>query len=182
MSRNAISGELKKAGFGGLDDPNIVQQLAFCVRDHEHLRSLLSAMPPEKRNLAYQQLRPHLRFQAKPLDVYIAELQQEAERKKLPVIEPVSGELIEFDDYHTKPAALEVLAERAILATERDETKTGTLLLVCRKCTREEAFPGRNKTECWRDAKLDGWRNEVIPGRKELTSLCAACSPKNTIN
>lgn len=164
MSRTAISGELKKAGFGGLDDPNIVQQLAFCVRDHEHLRSLLSAMAPEKRNLAYQQLRPHLRFQAKPLDVYISEMREDAERRKLPIIDE-RGELVEFDDYHDKKAPLEVLAQEAIRQNEKEKNPKGTLELVCNRCTKVELIPAKNKAEAYQGSRLLGWKYIMVSGR-----------------
>lgn len=58
-------------GFADLNDPALVHQLAFFVKDHQHFKELIQACKPEKRNECYEQMRPYLRFQAKPFYEYL---------------------------------------------------------------------------------------------------------------
>lgn len=180
QTRRQINSELKRRGFGGLEDPNLMLQMAFCCPGHDKFKAMLAVMPPEKRLLAYNQLRPHLRFEAKPLDVYIAEIKQDAEREKLPIAhpDPQNIMLTDFDDYHNQAPSIEVLAERAILHADREARMKGALKLVCRKCTLEQDFPGKDKAQSINDAKLDGWVFERISKDHDETALCPRCSPR----
>lgn len=133
---------LKRKGFGGLTDPRLVQQLAFCVRDHVHLRTVLVGIKPEERTKAFDQMRPYLRFKAKPLDVYIAEAAELAANR-------------EYDQ-----TAIDILAEKAIEQT-RHEQKHGELELVCTKCTTFEIFRAAVKQDAEKAAHSAGWRSDL---------------------
>jgi hypothetical protein len=161
MSRSAVDRELRKLGFGGLDDPNLVPQIAFCIRNHEQFRSQLMSVEPGKRHLAYTQLRPHLRFQAKPLDVYEAEMKLLAEQQQLPTLR--EGEI-----YPTpfKPATLEERATAA-LAPEKQKahpdevlTRSKTLTLICANCLKEESFHSWSRILAELKATDAGWYSE----------------------
>ena len=94
--RLEINRYLGKHGLATLDDPaGLVQQLAFCVRDHIHFRQILVRCEPEHRHALYEAFRPHLSFEAKPLDVYVAEAGADAEARQLPTVGP-DGQLQPF--------------------------------------------------------------------------------------
>lgn len=101
------------------------------VRDHKHLRTLLTSCKPEERHNFYEALRPNLSFIPKPLDVYIAEAGQMAEREKLPQVD-AEGKLHEFS-----PAQDIASAEKAIANAIAEKILT----LICSKCLTEEQFP-----------------------------------------
>lgn len=130
---------LKQQGFGGLDDPAIVQQFAFCVRDHEHFRSILLGVVPEQRTNAYEAMRPYLRFDPRPLDVYMAEAADLAARKEQDQI------------------PLEVLATEAIRQNQHE--KDGALTLVCDTCTVHGIFRAKLRKHAEKEAHSSGWRS-----------------------
>lgn len=85
--RQQINQFLGNRGFAQMDEPGaLVQQLAFCVPDHEGFRKALTKCEPQDRRDMYEAMSPHLRFTAKPLDVYMAEASLDAEARQLPVI------------------------------------------------------------------------------------------------
>jgi hypothetical protein len=146
--RARVNHELRKLGFGGLDDPNLIPSIAFFIKDHDQFRNQLFSVLPEKRRIAYEALRPHLRFAAKPLDVYEAEMKQLAERQQLPGFNPATGEVIPFK---AGSVNLDILATEAI-RQNRHEKDSG-LVLCCAKCTVQEVFrasfankPRKNRT------------------------------------
>lgn len=161
-----INRALKKRGFGGLEDPNVVQHLAFCVRDHDHFRTVLMGVVPAERVNAYEAMRPHLRFQAKPLDVYVAEAADLAARK-------------EYDS-----TAIDVLAEKAI-AQSRHE-KDGGLTVKCSKCTKVELFRAASVDQARKAAHTAGWRGDgkrdycpgCVPTRGTIKLECAGCGKR----
>jgi hypothetical protein len=160
MAQSSLDRALKNRGFGGLDDPAINQQLAFCVRDHEHFRQVLCSISPDKRTLGYEAMRPYLRFEAKPLDVYMAEAADIAARRE------------------AEQTSIDVLASKAIQRNMADEAKQGGLVLKCSMCTREYAYPGRNRKEAEDTARTDGWRISrlVDSTGSVLRVFCPACA------
>lgn len=145
---------LKKHGMGGMDDPNLVHHLAFMVRDHEHFRQVLVTMPPQERTAGYEAMKPYLQFEAKPLDVYMAESAELASQREI------------------NQTALEVLAEKAIIRSQA----VGTLTLTCTKCTKQTEYPGRDRREAEGIAHLDGWDLE---NDQEICPKCAEARPAN---
>lgn len=176
--RTRVDQELRKLGFGGLDDPNLIPQIAFCIRDHAQLRSQLFSVLPEKRRLAYEQLRPHLRFQAKPLDVYEAEMKEMAERMQLPQYNAETGEVIPFK-------SIDQVAQEAIKQGEHE--KHGFFELVCSTCTKQGIFRAPKRKDAEKDAQSIGWRwaenngqmkiycPEHVPGRCKMKLSCSEC-------
>ena len=45
--------------------------LASTIRDHAHFQRLITESDPSMRQEFYDSVRPHLKFRAKPLDVYV---------------------------------------------------------------------------------------------------------------
>jgi len=191
--RQVINRKLKEVGFGGLDDPNLFSQIATLYRTHESFRGLLMSTAPDQRRIAYEALRPHLCFAAKPLDVYEREIKEKAEREQWDVWNGTAypdkfkvGE-IESDEYRLARQAQEALDQVA------HEKAGGRLELVCTRCTLQKFFPAVNRREATRLAHDEGWRWEDrngtkktycpqhVPGRATMMIECAKCEKKHAL-
>jgi hypothetical protein len=177
----AINHELKKNGFATLDEAGpLISQLAFCVRDDRHLRTLINACDPAERRHMYDALAPNLRFKARPFADYLIEIAQDAEARQLPVI-AADGKLLEF-----KPAELRSAAptDEAIAAEAVNEAlATEHLAVVCLICTREEVVDGLTKEDAVRQLREKGWRmgfkrNADPLAPPEAVEICPACVRK----
>lgn len=176
--RSKVDRELRRLGFGGLDDPNLITSIAFFIKNHEQFRGQLFAVKPEERRHAYETLRPHLRFVPKPLDVYEAEMKTLAEQNQLPTYDPKTGELIPYQASHIN---IDLMASEAV-KQKKHEDAGGTLELVCAKCTRFEHFQAKYRKDAEAAANRGGWRSDGrknwcplhIPTRVTMTLKCAA--------
>jgi hypothetical protein len=155
--RQKINHKLKSLGFGGLDDPMIFAQIATLYKTHESFRGLLMSTAPDQRRIAYEALRPHLCFTAKPLDIYEQEIKLKAEQEQWDVWNGTP-----YPD-HFKPSEIETpeyklqrLAEEAIADKAFDDL--GELELVCKKCTLGATFKGKDRKQATHRAYLAGWR------------------------
>lgn len=148
MAQNTeqINRVLGAVGLPKLSDPGLLPALGCLVLDHEHFRQLLTKCEPEHRTAMYEALRPHLRFRPKPLDVYIAESADLAERKQLPIQGP-DGRLREF-----RPPEIAAV-RKTVEASPAEEV----LNLTCQKCTKEATFAGRTRYDAIRLAREAGW-------------------------
>jgi hypothetical protein len=70
-SKREIENFLLANGFGGLEDKNLIHQLAFMIQDHQHFGEILRGCAPAERNNCYEAMRPHLHFEPWPLDRYL---------------------------------------------------------------------------------------------------------------
>jgi len=173
--RSKVDHELRRLGFGGLDDPNLNMQIAFCIRDHAHLRSQLFSVDAEQRRHAYHALAPHLRFAPKPLDVYESEMKEMAEKMRLPTFDG-SAYPKEFSDTRISELAQEAIKQNA-------HEKDGGLELVCARCTFAQVFraPLRKTAEQegqragWRSDGVKNWCPKHVPTRLAMTLTCKEC-------
>lgn len=124
-----VSGMLRRLGLPA-NPREAVSALARTIRDHKHFETLLTSCGPEERQDFYDAVSPHLRFTAKPLDVYVALAGQMAEREQLPVMDK-EGKLHPFQPAQDVQTAQKMLA--AAIAAK-------ILTLKCAKCTKEEQF------------------------------------------
>lgn len=162
--RSSIDKVLMAHGLGRLrDGAGLVAQLAYLTRDHDHFRSLLNRCEPTERRNMYEAMRPYLRFDPKPLDVYISELAMDAEARQLPTI----GEGGKFVPYSGAP---EIVSE-AQDALDEGLAK-GHLTLTCRKCTRTETFAGYDKADAVKKAREAGW---IYSALGEGVEICPDC-------
>lgn len=180
-SKFAINHFLKSNGFAGLEQAgSLMTQLAYLIRDHGHFRSMLNSCEPAERRHMYDALAPNLSFQAKPLDVYMSELAQAAEREQLPTLgedghfKPFkTPELVSQADTQEKTdGAIATAAVAEAIARER-------LWVVCTVCTREDVFRGVTKQDAVEDARKAGWRHarKHSPDSEdsEAVEVCPAC-------
>jgi len=121
-----------------------LMRLAPSIRDHKDFETKLTSAPPHLRTIIYEACKPFLKFEARPLDRYVASAGRMAEREKLPTMDE-HGNLHEFQ-------AVEV----GLLS----EVATKALTLVCHKCTREDKFFAVGKetnVDVIMKARVGGW-------------------------
>lgn len=182
QEKSAINRVLGSHGLPPLESGSgLCAALGYMIQDHEHLRSILIRCEPEKRRACYESLKCYLRFEAKPLDVYIAESAERAERMQLPTLDAETGDFhwpvtqtIETDVAKVFEGAKEkgadiMAAQEAVDATMAKRT----LVLTCKHCTREEVFTGDNRTDCIRAARVAGWVYYEMAG--EPREICPEC-------
>ena len=188
--RTKINHQLKKMGFGGIDDPNIFSQIATLYRTHEAFRGLLMSTMPDQRRVAYEAIAPKLCFTAKPLDVYEREIHEKAEREQWDVIHkdnPHWPQPFKVGEVESEEYKLAKVAEEAIAAEKHAKAK-GVVELVCNHCTLAGYFPAASRKAGLKDAHQAGWRwaerNGVekvycpqhVPGRATMRLTCSECS------
>lgn len=187
--RQRINHELKKVGFGGLDDPTIFQQIATLYKTHESFRGLLMSTKQDERRIAYEALRPHLCFTAKPLDQYEREIKDKAEREQWDVWNGTAyPDHFKVGEVESEEYKLAKLAEEAIEQAAHEKDK-GCLYLTCTKCTVEGLFPAPTRRQATKAAHNAGWRwderngqkrtycPEHVPGRATMQIECGAEKP-----
>lgn len=188
--RQRINHELKKLGFGGIEDRNLFNQIACLYTTHDSFRGLLMSTAPDQRRIAYEALACRLSFTPKPLDVYEREAKDRAEREQwnlhngTPYSTPFKVGEVESHAYK-----LERLAEEAIQQNAHEKAK-GVLELVCTNCTIAGRFPADTRSHALKDAQSEGWRwaerngtkktycPAHVPGRCTMTLECSECGIK----
>ena len=174
VDRSRVNRMLMSNGLGSLNDPGLIPQLGFLVSrvvtGHDEFRRLIERCEPAERRNMYEAMKPYLRFEAKPLDVYVAEIGYRAEAKRLAVIDPETGALQPFRPAEVKTKTGDTAVAQA--AVERAFAKFH-LTLLCKQCTREHTFCGMHKDDCVRLAREAGWRlrlaeRRLEPGEAEL--------------
>jgi len=174
-SKNSVlvNRELQRMGFGTLKDPNLFDQMAMVIRDHQHFRRLLMAVEQGQRHVAYEALAAKLRFKAKPLEDYELESRQLAEQNQLPHYDPKTLAVTEWKPQEIKTTAyLQSVAEKAIDRELRESEATQECTLVCAKCTYEQKFRVKKRSIMPHVARQDGWTFSE-DGKK---AFCRACS------
>lgn len=173
--REKINRELKKVGFGGLEDPNIFAQIATLYKNHNSFRGLLMSTAPGQRRIAYEALRGHLCFVPKPLDVYEREIKEKAEREQWDTWDGSAY------PKHFKTPTLTELAEGAI--KENVFEAKGGLQAVCSHCLTAKTFRAVNRKAAEKDFHAEGWRTDGkkdfcpqhVPARLTMTLTCSEC-------
>ncbi len=164
--RKKINHELKTLGFGGLEDRNLFSQIASLYRTDDSFRGLLMSTAPDQRRIAYEALKPHLSFKAKPLEDYETETKLKAEREQWDVYDGTH-----FPKPFDSTSKLSKFAEQAIARDWREKGAKGIFSLVCRACTFEQSWKVKRRTSAIKLARADGW---MINGKE---TLCRACKP-----
>lgn len=171
--------KLREHGLAGTDEPRaLFRQLATLIPDHSSFQKVLTAVEPEQRRNCYESLRALLRFEAKPMDVYLAEAGQQAEREQLPLV----------DD--TQPTGL-----RPFMPTRNANPTTGDdhvienpavignifggnieLTLTCGKCTRQATFYGTTIVDATMKARKADWLWD-LERKYDICPKCPAVRP-----
>ena len=164
QSKSFVDRQLKRFGIGSIGEA--IAALAKTIRDHKHLETFLTSIDDlESRQEVYDSIRPHLRFEAWPLDRYVAAANSMAERQQLPILGE-DGKLHAF-----KPAQDVKTVEKMIAAVVADRRLT----LTCSKCTEQDTF-FRVGMETAVDVRIKALKDGWILVPKEL---CPKCRPVN---
>ena len=168
-----INKQLQKLGFGNLKDPSLFDQMAMVIRDHTHFRRLLMSVEEGQRHIAYEALASKLRFTAKPLEDYVIESRTLAEQNQLPHYDPKTLAVTAWkpQEIETQEHKLARVAERAIDEDLRLSEATQIWTLVCAKCTFEQQFRVKRRSNGPRVARRDGWTFPELD-----KAICRACS------
>lgn len=150
-------GKMLKAIRTSPNPADMLHALAMGINSHEEFRKMLQVVEPEKRKIAYETMRPRLSFQAKPLDVYIAEAGQEAESKRLPTWDEATHTTQEF-----------VPARNASTGEF-----TPVVRMTCYKCTKTEDFNAETIVGARILAVKSGWFID-LPGERWICPKCPA--------
>ena len=161
--RQAINRFLGSRGLATLEDPGaMAAHLGFLIEGHDQFRrALIKCEPGERRNM-YEALRPHLGFEPRPLDVYLAEAGAKAEAQQLPTID-AEGKLHPYlaQDLRT----IERLVDEALSEFE--------LSVTCRKCTKAATFHGHSKRDAVWKLRHAGWTWDELRG--DGLEICPDC-------
>lgn len=145
---------LAAAGLSTDFNAAIAHLSATYVRDHDHFSRLLTEMEPDLRQEMYDAMRPHLSFEPWSCDQYIAHAKEMAEREQLPILS-ATGKLMAFKPAQDVSSGMKQ-AQEALDKALADRT----LVLVCAKCTAQEAFYGtteQTKVDVVLKARRAGW-------------------------
>lgn len=160
-----LKGTLRRHGLP-TDFRVCIAQLAKTIRDHAHFERLLTSAEPDFRLDFYETVRPHLKFEAWPLDRYVASAGQKAEREQLPVM----GSDGKLQHFH-KPEII-VDAEAAIA----NSLAKRALTLTCSKCTFEQTFYAigeETNVDVILKARAAGWIYDYLASAP--VEICPSC-------
>lgn len=137
-----LENQLIVMGLKGLNDPELVPQLARLVPDHKFLTSLINECAQEKRSEMFEAIRPHLKFKAYPLDWYINQLKmraQIAESRDNPI----------------------VCGNKTLRQVAQQEATGCVVELRCWKCRKTQTFYGSTPVCAMIDARKVGWVRDI---------------------
>ena len=162
QDRLTINRYLGNRGLATLDNPGgLCQQLGYLVEDEEHFKQILNRVSPELCRDCYDALTPHLRFKARPLDVYLSELGAEAEAQQLPTVDEDG----KFHAYNTADI-------RTVQRVVEESISSWHLTLTCKRCLKEETFHGGRRADVIFKAREAGWTYESANGGRETCPSC----------
>ncbi len=168
-NRRTINNFLGNRGLATLEDPQgLCAHLGFLVEDDKHFKTMLNKCEPQHRREMYEALRPHLSFEARPLDVYIAELGMEAEIQQLPTVDNDG----KFHAYRI-PEIRSVVQDVVEAAISKKH-----LTVTCKKCTKVETFHGGTRGDVIHKLRMAGWTWGVDPNSAtadEGFEICPDC-------
>lgn len=179
---------LRKHGLGTLDDPTILDQLAFFIRSHEKFRDMLMKVTPEQRAVAYKAIAPRIKtFKPRKLEDYEAEGKRLAEN--LPVFDPVTWAVTESRGPNISEEAKQAitgktleerqarqLTEKAEDAIAEDLGKSaarGRLSVECAKCLSGTTVYALDRIDAYATLAANGW---VVSAEGDKV-FCPECAP-----
>jgi hypothetical protein len=173
--KRKLETELMAMGLAGLDDPNLIQQLAYLVSSwpgdkHDFLRDLLNECEPAKRYEMFNAIAPKLAFKPLSYSWYEAAI-------GLRAAELVSrGEMLVIGD---APKPIEINGKRFRKVSRKDAT--GALAtLTCHHCHKSEYFLAKTPVGAMTAARDAGWVRDKGLNKE----VCMECffMPKKVAN
>ena len=170
----AVDRFLRNHGLPGLAESGVIPAMARMIEDHWHFSRLLAACDPAQRREMYEALRPHLSFNACTLDDYEIAAKRYAESQRMPTVDAKGGlHPSEAADVKTAPTPVEQDVIDSANRALAEITAKWHLVMVCRKCTRQQVYPGQSKAQAICRAREAGWMYDEING--DGFEICPDC-------
>lgn len=187
LEKARMNSHLRAHGLGSLDDPSILEQLAFFVRSHETFRNMLAKLPPDQRQVAYSAMAPRMTFfKPRTLADYEVEIHKEAEslpiidHKTLAVTMPgdakISNDMREAITGKTLEERRDLervqKAEDAIAEDLGQAKAKGRLEIACTKCGFTALVYAEDRADAYLTLIAAGWK---VSGEN---AYCPTCGPQ----
>jgi hypothetical protein len=154
-SKRKLENQLLTMGLAGLNDPELIQQLADLVSawpgdKHDFLRDLINECEPDKRYEMYHAIAPKLRFKALSLPQYEAQIALKAG-------EMVSQRRMRVEG--DRPQPIEIGGHK-VQITSQERANCGWAVVRCHVCNRVEKFISDTPVGAVIEARKAGWKKD----------------------
>jgi len=165
--KRKLENELMVMGLAGLDDPELIQQMADLVSNwpgdkHDYMRDLLNECEPEKRYELYHAIAPKLRFKALSLPQYEAQIGLKAGQMVSQGRMRVEGQA---------PRAIEIGGHR-LPVVSKHEADAVVATVRCHRCPKVDKFIADTPAGAMIEARKAGWTREKGVNKE----TCPECS------
>ena len=159
--KRELENQLMVMGLGGLEDANLIPQIAMIINiygkrqndPHGFYEGLLGACDAPKRRQMYDAIKPHLDFDPRPLDSYLARIKERAaaaESQKIPV----------------------EIGEKKYQEVRESEANGAVAEFNCYRCTAFNRYLGDTFVSAVLMGRNDGWTRDLVRQKE----VCPKCS------
>lgn len=170
QQRRELETSLIRSGFKGLNDPELLPEMAKLITNHEVLRALLNECSRMERNAMLQAVKPYLPFEA-----YDVEWYENRTAEKFEQYEETRRRMIVGDQNFEE--VCKELASHVVVT------------LTCSRCTRAINYAGESPLGAVILARQDGWVREKATNKevcmkhkcadRSKKQACAGCGRKH---
>jgi hypothetical protein len=166
--KRKLENELIVMGLAGLEDPDLIQQLADLVSawpgdKHDYMRDLLNECEPDKRYELYHAIAPKLRFKALSLPQYEAQIALKAGAMVSQGRMRVEGD---------RPRSIEIAGHKLAVVAPKESTHA-VATVRCHRCDNWGQFMADTPAGAMIEARKAGWtRDKAL--NKETCPECSA--------
>jgi len=150
--RRKLETSLIRSGFSGLNDPDLVPELAKLIANHEILRALLNDCSRMERYAMLEAVRPHLPFKALTVEDYESKTAEK------------------FEEYESERNRI-IRGDQEFERVAKELASHVLIKLQCSKCPRSAEFMGETPLGAVILARQDGWVRE----RGTNKEVCPKC-------
>jgi len=164
--KRKLENELTVMGLARLDSPELIHQMAMLVNAwpgdrHEYLMQLINECEPAQRYEMYNAIKPHLHFQALPVDVYVMRMAEKAGAM-------VSQNALRIEGEAPKPIEI---GEKKFAEVTQQDASHAIATLRCHKCKRVEQFLADSPAGAMIEGRKAGWERDKSVN-KEICPIC----------
>lgn len=150
--RRKLETDLIRSGFKGINDPELLPELAKLIPNHEVLRALLNECTRMERNTMLQSIAPHLSFEAHSVDWYEARTAEQ------------------FTQYEESRRRI-IVGDKEFEKTCKELATHAVITLKCSKCPAVKNYAGESPLGAVIFARQDGWVRERATNKE----VCPKC-------
>lgn len=152
IERRKLENQLIQVGFKGINDPELIPELAKLIPNHEVLRALLNECSILERNKMLQAISPYLSFEAHTVDWYEARTAEQ------------------FEQYEETRRRI-IVGDKEFEKTCKELASHVVITLKCSKCPAEKNYAGDSALGAVILARQDGWARERATNKE----VCPKC-------